>query len=89
MLGLELSVFLTYAGALLLILLLGKIFLWPLKLIGKLLISSLVGGALILVVNLTAGMFGLLLIPLNIITAVVVGVLGIPGVILLLILFLF
>ncbi|MDY3238634.1 MAG: pro-sigmaK processing inhibitor BofA family protein [Anaerovoracaceae bacterium] len=89
MLGLELSVFLTYAGALLLILLLGKIFLWPLKLIGKLLISSLVGGVLILVVNLIAGMFGLLLIPLNIITAVVVGVLGIPGVILLLILFLF
>ena len=89
MLGLELSVFLTYAGALLLILLLGKIFLWPLKLVGKLLISSLVGGALILVVNLIAGMFGLLLIPLNIITAVVVGVLGIPGVILLLILFLF
>lgn len=89
MLGLELSVFLTYAGALLLILLLGKIFLWPLKLVGKLLISSLVGGALILVVNLIAGIFGLLLIPLNIITAVVVGVLGIPGVILLLILFLF
>ena len=89
MLGLELSVFLTYAGALLLILLLGKIFLWPLKLVGKLLISSLVGGILILVVNLIAGMFGLLLIPLNIITAVVVGVLGIPGVILLLILFLF
>ncbi|MGN1413114.1 MAG: pro-sigmaK processing inhibitor BofA family protein [Anaerovoracaceae bacterium] len=89
MLGLELSVFLTYAGALLLILLLGKIFLWPLKLVGKLLISSLVGGVLILVVNLIAGMFGLLLIPLNIITAVVVGVLGIPGVILLLILFLF
>ena len=89
MLGLELSVFLTYAGALLLILLLGKIFLWPLKLIGKLLISSLVGGVLILVVNLIAGMFGLLLIPLNIITAVVIGVLGIPGVILLLILFLF
>ena len=89
MLGLELSVFLTYAGALLLILLLGKIFLWPLKLIGKLLISSLVGGVLILVVNLIAGMFGLLLIPLNIITAVVVGGLGIPGVILLLILFLF
>ena len=89
MLGLELSVFLTYAGALLLILLLGKIFLWPLKLIGTLLISSLVGGVLILVVNLIAGMFGLLLIPLNIITAVVVGVLGIPGVILLLILFLF
>ena len=89
MLGLELSVFLTYAGALLLILLLGKIFLWPLKLVGKLLISSLVGGVLILVVNLIAGMFGLLLIPLNIITAVVVGVMGIPGVILLLILFLF
>lgn len=89
MLGLELSVFLTYAGAILLIFLLGKIFLWPLKIMGKLLLSSLLGGFLILAVNLVCGIFGLLLIPLNVVTALVVGVLGIPGVILLLVLFLF
>ena len=82
------SVLLTYAGAILLIFLLGKIFLWPIKLVLKLVVSSIIGGILILVLNLAAGLFGLLLIPLNLLTALVVGVLGIPGVILLLILFL-
>lgn len=88
MFGLHASVLLTYAGAILLIFLLGKIFLWPIKLVLKLVVSSIIGGILILVLNLAAGLFGLLLIPLNLLTALVVGVLGIPGVILLLILFL-
>ena len=35
MFGLQASVLLTYAGAVLLLFLLGKIFLWPLKLILK------------------------------------------------------
>ena len=88
MFGLQASVLLTYAGAVLLLFLLGKIFLWPLKLILKLVVSSIVGGAVLLAVNLLAGAIGLVLIPLNLITALVVGVLGIPGVILLLVLFL-
>ena len=88
MIGLQASVLLTYAGAVLLLFLLGKIFLWPLKLILKLVVSSIVGGAVLLAVNLLAGLAGLVLIPLNLITALVVGVLGIPGVILLLVLFL-
>ena len=85
--GLQLSVFLTYAGAVILIFLVGKIFVWPLKLILKLAVSSLIGGLLILIVNLLAGIWGLVLIPLNIMTAVIVGVLGLPGAILLLIFF--
>lgn len=88
MFGLQASVFLTYAGAILLIFLLGKIFLWPLKLVLKLAVSSILGGVLILLINLTAGLFGFLLIPLNLLTALTVGALGIPGVLLLLILFL-
>ena len=88
MFGLQASVLLTYAGAVLLLFLLGKIFLWPLKLILKLVVSSIVGGVVLLAVNLVAGAIGLVLIPLNLITALVVGVLGIPGVILLLVLFL-
>lgn len=88
MFGLQASVLLTYAGAVLLLFLLGKIFLWPLKLILKLVVSSIVGGAVLLAVNLLAGLAGLVLIPLNLITALVVGILGIPGVILLLVLFL-
>lgn len=88
MFGLQASVLLTYAGAVLLLFLLGKIFLWPLKLILKLVVSSIVGGVVLLAVNLLAGLAGLVLIPLNLITALVVGILGIPGVILLLVLFL-
>lgn len=88
MIGLQLSVFLTYAGGIILIFLLGKIFLWPLKLMLKLVISSVIGGALILLVNLLAGAFGLLLIPLNLLTAIVVGVLGVPGAVLLMLIFL-
>lgn len=88
MFGLQASVLLTYAGAVLLLFLLGKIFLWPLKLILKLVMSSVIGGVILLAVNLVAGTVGLVLIPLNLITALAVGILGIPGVILLLILFL-
>ena len=88
MFGLQASVLLTYAGAVLLLFLLGKIFLWPIKLILKLVVSSILGGILILAVNLAAGLFGLLLIPLNLLTALIVGILGIPGVVLLLVLFL-
>lgn len=88
MFGLQASVLLTYAGAVLLLFLLGKIFLWPLKLILKLVVSSVIGGVILLAVNLVAGAIGLVLIPLNLITALVVGVLGIPGVILLLVLLL-
>ncbi len=88
MFGLQASVLLTYAGAVLLLFLLGKIFLWPLKVILKLVVSSVIGGVILLAVNLVAGAVGLVLIPLNLITALVVGVLGIPGVILLLVLFL-
>jgi len=88
MLGLELSVLLTYAGAIVLIFLLGKILLWPLKLVLKLVVSSLVGGILLLGLNLAAGLFGLLLIPVNLLTALVTGILGIPGVVFLLLVFL-
>ncbi|MCI8609452.1 MAG: pro-sigmaK processing inhibitor BofA [Firmicutes bacterium] len=88
MLGLQFSVFLTYIGGIILIFLLGKMFLWPLKLMLKLVVSSLIGGVLILLVNVAAAAFGLLLIPLNILTAVIIGVLGVPGVVLLLIIFL-
>lgn len=87
MMGLQLSVFLTYAGAIILIFLIGKIFVWPLKLMLKLIVSSLIGGAVILLVNFIAAAWGLILIPLNMMTAVIVGVLGLPGAILLLIFF--
>ena len=83
--GVQMGVFLTYVGAIVLIFLVGKIFLWPLKLVLKLAASSIIGGLAILIINALGAGFGLL-IPLNLISAVIVGILGVPGVILLLIL---
>lgn len=83
--GLQMGVFLTYIGGIILIFIIGKIFLWPLKLLLKLAVSSLIGGLAILLINAVGAGIGIF-IPLNIISAVVVGVLGIPGAVLLLIL---
>lgn len=88
MFGMQISILLTYAGAILLLFLVGKIFLWPLKLLLKLVVSSLIGGALLLVLNLIGGAIGFVLIPVNLITALIVGICGFPGLILLLLFFL-
>ncbi|MBQ9960970.1 MAG: pro-sigmaK processing inhibitor BofA family protein [Firmicutes bacterium] len=82
--GMEMGVLLTYAGAIILILVLGKLLLWPLKMIFKLAVNSIAGGLVILAINFIGANFGVM-IPLNIINALVVGVLGIPGAVLLLI----
>ena len=83
--GIELGIFLTYAGMVVLIFLVGKIFLWPLKMVLKLAASSLIGGLIILVINAIGAGFGIF-IPLNVLSALIVGALGIPGAALLLIL---
>lgn len=83
--GVEIGVFLTYAGVILLIFLAGKVFLWPLKLVLKLILNSVMGAAAILLINTLAAGFDIM-IPLNAFNALIVGVLGIPGTVLLLIL---
>ena len=82
--GMEMSVLLTYAGAIVLLLVLGKLFLWPLKMVFKIAVNSIAGGIVILAINYIGAYFGVM-IPLNMINALIVGVLGIPGAILLLI----
>lgn len=82
--GLDISVFLTYVGAILLIFIFGRLFVWPLKLILKLAVNSLIGGLLIFLFNLAGSSFGIM-IPLNMFNAVIVGILGLPGAVLLLI----
>lgn len=81
----EMGVFLTFGGALILILLLGRVLLIPIKMLGKLILNSILGAVIVMVINFVGMSFGLV-IPLNIINAVIVGVLGIPGAIMLLIL---
>lgn len=57
-----------------------KLLALPMKLIIKLVINGLVGGAIIFVINLIGANFGFVL-TLNWITALIVGILGVPGVV--------
>ena len=83
--GLDLGIFLTYAGAVILVFIFGRLFLWPLKIILKLVLNSLIGGAAILVINALGAPFGIV-IPLNALNAVITGILGLPGAMLLILL---
>lgn len=69
----------------LIVLALGKAFVVPMKLLLKLLLNGLIGGIAILVINLIGGLVGFT-IPLNIVSAFIAGILGLPGIILLVIL---
>lgn len=57
-----------------------KLLTLPMKLIIKLLINGVVGGVIIFLVNLIGANFGFI-INLNWITALIVGILGVPGVV--------
>ena len=74
---------LTFLACICFLFLLGRIFILPIKLILKLVFNSILGGILILAINLIGGMFGLH-IAINFVTCIVVGLLGIPGAIVLL-----
>ena len=62
----------------------GKIFIVPIKLIGKLIFNSILGALLIFAINLIGGIWGFH-IGLNLITSIMVGILGIPGAIFLIV----
>lgn len=71
--------YLGFIGAIIALIIIVKILAWPLKFIVKLLINVAIGILLLFIFN----MFGMswlgIIIPINIITALVVGLLGIPG----------
>lgn len=56
----------------------GKIFILPLKSIMKLIINSVLGGILIFIINAIGASFNFH-IGLNLLTAIFVGILGVPG----------
>lgn len=64
--------------------LIGKIFIVPIKWIIKLIFNSILGALLIFAINLIGGIWGFH-IGLNFFTAIMVGILGIPGAICLII----
>lgn len=71
--------YLIFAGAILAVLVILKLLAWPLKKIIKMVINIAIGIALLYVFNMFgAGWLGFT-IPINWITALIVGILGIPG----------
>lgn len=82
------NMLLIYVACIIGIIIIGKIFIVPIKIITKIVINSILGAILLYVINLIGTVWGLH-IGVNAITALVVGILGIPGAILLLILTIF
>lgn len=77
-----------YLACIIFLFLIGKFFIVPLKYLAKILGNSILGGILIFIVNIIGSFFNFH-IGLNIATAIITGILGVPGVILLVILKIF
>ncbi len=76
---------LAYAFGLLLLYIVGRVLIMPLKIVVKLIYNALIGGVVLLILNFIGGYIGLH-IALNPVTALLVGFLGVPGVVMLLVL---
>lgn len=78
----ELSIIFFYAIGIVMLFIIGMILIIPIKIIGKLILNSIVGALILFVLNYVFEIVGLqmLVIGINPITALVVGLLGIPGV---------
>ena len=74
----------TYLACICFIFLFGKLFIVPLKKILKLILNSILGGISIYIINLVGAHFGFH-IGLNFFTSVIIGLLGLPGAICLII----
>ena len=74
----------TYIACIFFLFIFGKIFIIPIKTIFKLIINSILGGLTIFIINLIGSFFNFH-IGLNLITSIFVGVLGIPGAIVIII----
>lgn len=74
-----------YIACICFLFLFGRIFILPIKSILKLVLNSVLGGLMIYLINVVGGLFAFH-IGLNYITAIIVGILGVPGAILLVVL---
>ena len=77
-----------YAVGILLILLFGRILVIPLKIVLKLVYNGLIGGLVLWLVNLIGSPMGFSL-PITVWTALLVGLLGLPGVAILIVYYMF
>jgi inhibitor of the pro-sigma K processing machinery len=79
------NLLLAFAFGLMVLYLLAKILYLPLRIIARLLLNAICGGLILVIFNLVGSLWGYQ-IGVNLITAMVVGIMGVPGVIMLLIL---
>ena len=70
----------TYLACICFLFIFGRVFIIPIKKVLKLVINSFLGGVTIFLINLIGGIWGFH-IGLNIFTSILVGLLGVPGVI--------
>lgn len=75
----------TYLACICFIFLLGRIFIIPIKTLLKLVFNSVLGGMIIYIINIIGATYGFH-VGLNFITSICIGILGIPGAILLIVL---
>ena len=68
----------TYLACICFIFIFGKIFILPIKKVVKLFLNSVLGGLVICIINLVGANFGFH-IGLNFFTSILVGLLGLPG----------
>lgn len=80
----EIGILLAYALGIFALYVVGYMFLVPIKILLRLLINSAAGAAAILLINWIGSYWGIH-ISLNILSAVIVGILGVPGAVLLII----
>ena len=72
------SNFITYLACICFLFIFGRIFIVPLKKIFKLILNSILGGLCIFIINIIGSNFGFH-IGLNIFTSILIGLLGLPG----------
>ena len=84
MINVDLTSVVVYMACVFLLFIFGNIFIVPIKIILKLVINSILGGLTIFVINIIGSFFNFH-IGINLVTSIFVGVLGIPGAIIIII----
>ncbi len=86
--GADIGIVLAYSAGIMLVFMVSWIFVKPLKFLGKLVLNSVLGAVFLMVFNYFGQYFDLY-IAVNEVTALVLGILGIPGFIAILIIKIF
>lgn len=76
--GADIGIVLAYSAGIMLVFMVSWIFVKPLKFLGKMVLNSILGAVFLIIFNYFGQYFGLH-IAVNEITALVLGILGIPG----------